>query len=151
MRATDGTPSLVNVWVSLTRASSRNACMHVVPFERDAGWPRDLHQRPPLETGCALPTDIGEVLAWNANVFHWGGTCDPTFDEPRISISFSLCRPGWSIDVLPRIPARTTFRQRLDLIANQLIAYGENELDVRAPILEWASATETMRRLARTK
>ncbi len=73
VRGEDGLPSLVNVWVSLTRATERNACMHLVPLSRDPDWPQALARRP-FDTGAGqpLPSETGSLLAWSANVLHWG-------------------------------------------------------------------------------
>jgi hypothetical protein len=154
VRGPDGMPSLVNLWLSLSSATPRNACMHVVPLDEDPDWPGALARRP-FETGRgrALPTDPGDLLVWNANVLHWGGTTDKDCTEARISASFTLARRGWS-EPDERLPEALTLADRLDLIANQLSVYGPQERNagwVSEPLLEWAAVRSTMRALARRK
>ncbi len=150
VRDADGVPGLVNVWVSLSEASERNACMHVVPLSRDGHYPASLHDLTGLDAlGLALPTAAGGALAWNANVAHWGGTCDPTFTEPRISMSFTLRRPSHPA-VLPPLPRLLGFAERLDVIADQIETYGEKELAPDRIERRWAEMVAGMRRVPRS-
>lgn len=150
VRGADGLPDLVNVWLSLTRATPGNACIHAVPLRDDPGWPADLNRRPfDLSATRPLPTEPGSLLAWNANVLHAGGRCDPASrDGPRISASFTLRRRGWRGADDSVVPAVLPFRARLDLIAVMMGTYGEHDLPLEAPVMQWASATLAMRHLA---
>jgi hypothetical protein len=147
-RGADGVPSLVNVWLALTPASTRNGCIHVVPLGRDASWPGDLKKLPPEELGEALPIGAGEALSWNANLCHWGGKTDPACEDLRMSAGIFACRRDWPHTTSPRVPAALSFRDRLDQIAHQFLVYGQRELPKDAPLLEWARMTHTMRSLA---
>jgi hypothetical protein len=143
-----GVPGLVNVWVSLTAASERNACMHVVPLPRDRHYPGALRDLSGLDAlGVPLPTAAGTALAWDANVAHWGGTCDPTFAEPRISMSFTLGRPGHPAALAP-LPRPLGFAERLEVIADQIQTYGRKELAADRVELRWAEMIRGMRRMA---
>ncbi len=154
VRGEDGLPSLVNTWISLSSATPRNACMHVVPLDEDPAWPGALERRPfDLRAGRAVSTEPGDVLAWSANVLHWGGATDKTADSPRISASFSLARRGWPGAGRALAPVLTV-EDRLDLIAEQVALYGGLEARPGAEpsplhsLTEWAAIRTGMRRLA---
>jgi hypothetical protein len=150
VRDATGTPGIVNVWVALTDASERNACMHLVPLPRDPHYPGDLPNLSSLEElGVALPTPAGSVIAWNGNVAHWGGTCDPTFDRPRISMSFTVRRRSEIMPDIPCVSVRMPFRDRLDVIAEQFVTYGDKELNKDRNEMRWASMVTEMRTAAR--
>jgi len=145
-----GAPGLVNVWIALTDAGERNACMHVVPLDCDPHYPDDMKNLAGLEgRGIAVPTPAGSALAWNANVAHWGGTCDASFSAPRISMSFTVRRCSHRDQDLPVVRRPLSFRERLDLIAQQFETYGEQELDPAGNEMRWAEAVNGMRRVAR--
>jgi phytanoyl-CoA dioxygenase PhyH len=145
VRDASGMPGLVNVWVSLTDATERNACMHVVPLDRDPHYPKDLHNLTALgDAGLALPAPAGSALVWNANAAHWGGTCDPSFGEPRISLSFTAKRRADRVAGVPSLRLPLTFRERLDLIAEQFETYGNQELGPERNEMRWARLVRTM-------
>jgi Phytanoyl-CoA dioxygenase (PhyH) len=155
VRDGSGAPALVNVWVALSDATERNACMHFVPLPRDPHYAGDLQTLTGLEAlGVSVPTPAGSVLVWDANVAHWGGTCDPSFDEARISMSFTLrrrarLRGGTGGPSAPtgatalRLPL--AFRERLDVIALGFETYGGKELAPQSPEMRWASLVNGMR------
>ncbi len=146
-----GTPGLVNVWIALTDASVRNACMHVVPFDRDPHYPDDMANLGDLENrGVAVPTPAGSALAWNANVAHWGGTCDPLYSVPRISMSFTVRRHAHAVRGVTALRTPLSFRERLDVIADQFETYGDRELDPAGNEWRWAEAVSGVRRARRT-
>jgi hypothetical protein len=152
VRSSDGLPSLVNVWISLTRATPRNACIHAVSFGEDPAWPGDLGRQPfDMSPARSLPTEPGTLLAWNANVLHSGGTCDPTYDQPRASASFTLRRRGWRGCAHPAVPFALPFQARLDILADLMCTYGSHELAPESPAMQWALASATMRNLARAR
>jgi hypothetical protein len=150
IRGSDGLPSLVTVWLSLSRATPRNACMHLVPLGDDPAWPDGLDRRPfDTRGGKPIPTEPGALLAWNANLLHWGGQCDSSARdaEPRCSLSFSLVRRGWTVGGMTVLSTPRSLESRLDLIAEQMSVYGARDLSPDSPLLEWAAALQTMRRL----
>jgi hypothetical protein len=149
VRGTDGAPGLLNVWIALTDATERNACMHVVPLSRDPHYPRDLHNLASLENlAVPLPVHAGSVLVWSANAAHWGGTCDPSFRQTRISMSFTVRRHNSPAHDLACVRLPLTFRQRLDLIADQFETYGAKELTAEDPEMRWAAMVRGMREAA---
>lgn len=148
VRGPQGAPSLVNVWVSLSRATLRNACMHLLPLDKDPDWPDRLGaESVQLSSNHAVPSGPGSLLFWNANVLHSGGTCDPACDEPRVSASFTLRRTGWNRCPVQPLPTALSFRTRLDLIATMISTYGARDLPAGASLFDWAAATMTMQRL----
>jgi hypothetical protein len=150
VRGADGTPELVNVWVALTDATERNACMHLVPFSHDPHYPADLPNLTALERrGLALPTPAGSALVWNANVAHWGGSCDPSYGQPRISMSFTLRRRPEIARDLTSVRLPLAFRGRLDVIAEQFATYGEKELGPEQDEMRWATIVGEMLSAAR--
>jgi hypothetical protein len=149
VRDATGKPSLVNVWVALTDATERNACIHLVPLARDPHHPGDLHNLTSLEDhALVLPIAAGDALVWNANAAHWGGTCDPSFDQPRISMSFTVRRCAPPAQDFRTIGPPLAFRQRLDLIADQFEVYGGQELTADRPEMRWAAIVRGMREAA---
>ena len=144
-----GTPGLVNLWIALTDVTERNACMHVVPLDRDPHFPTNLKNLGALENrGLALPILAGGALVWNANVAHWGGTCDPTFGKPRVSMSFTLRGRRVLETGTPGLRLPLSFRDRLDLIAEQFATYGDLDLAPERNEMRWAAMVSEMRGLA---
>jgi hypothetical protein len=150
VRDATGTPSLLNVWIALTDATVQNACIHLVPLSHDPHYPADLHNLTSLENvALALPIAARGALVWNANVAHWGGTCDPSCRDPRISMSFTVRRHAPFARDFPRVHLPLPFRQRLDLVAEQFETYGDKELAPDRPEMRWAAMLRGMREAAR--
>jgi hypothetical protein len=150
VRGPAGAAGLVNIWVALTSATERNACMHIVPLSRDPHYPDDLQNLTELEgLGLALPAMAGSALLWNANAAHWGGTCDPSFEHPRISLSFTAQSRAAVLRDVPALHPPPSFEQRLDLIAGQFGTYGEMELTAESPETRWAAMRRATREAAR--
>jgi len=146
VRDETGAPAIVNLWIALTDATERNACMHVVPLPRDPHYPGDLRNLRSLEDlGLPLPTPAGGALAWSANVAHWGGTCDPSFDRPRLSLSFTVRRRPQRGGDLQGVRLPLSFRERLDVISDQFVTYGDGELSSERNEMRWAAMVEEMR------
>ena len=108
----------MNVWIALSDVGEESACMHVVPFDRDPHYPNAL-DRVDVDPALAIPLPVpaGSVLAWNANVLHWGGEMKPGA-PPRVSMSFTLRRAA-----LPSSRRAATFEARVDLVADMLVTY----------------------------
>ncbi len=144
-------PELINVWVGLSDVEADRACMHVVPLGEDASYPAHLEGTAArLESVMALPIECGTALFWNANTLHWGGACARRARGPRYSCSFSLVRDdavdriGWPIVDLDCLDVRA----RIDLVASQIVTYGDGKRDVSPEVLAWARATSVLRTLA---
>ena len=88
----DGRPTLVNVWIPLTDATTLNSCIYAVPAHRDPnysqatghGW--GLYDVP-LEDIRALPAKAGSIVCWNTSLLHWGGRSSHRATHPRISMA----------------------------------------------------------------
>ncbi len=140
-------PEIVNVWLALSDATVERSCMHFVKLDDDADYPDHLDRAtPPSEHARAVPIAAGAALAWNANVLHWGGRCEPHAAGPRVSCSFSLVR-GTRAETLSVVEAGAMdFTARLDAVAQQIATYGQGQHDVSPDVLEWARATYALRR-----
>lgn len=136
-------PEVLNAWVALSDVSVDRACMHAVPLDVDAGYPGALERTDSVRAAVALPVSAGSVLAWNANVLHWGGECLPTARGRRTSCSFTLVRADSKSRIgLPIVRVGDLdLTSRIELIARQLMVYGEGQPDVSPQFLEWARAT----------
>lgn len=139
-------PEILNTWVALSEVPADRACIHIVPLEEDASYPRALERVDvPTSAGQALPADPGDVLFWNANVLHWGGRCSERATGPRISCSFTLCR-GDAVGRFPRIQilrplSELDLTARVDAIARMVTTYGKHQPDVSETVRQWASLT----------
>jgi hypothetical protein len=123
--------------------------MHVVPLSRDPHYPGDLHDLTLLEgLGVALEAAAGSALVWNANVAHWGGTCDPSFEDPRISLSFTAQRRAVHVNDTPAMRPPLSFEERLDLIAEQFGTYGRLELTADRSEMCWSATRLAMHQAA---
>lgn len=137
-------PDSLNVWIAISDATVDNSCMHVVPLDRDPAYPNDLRSHAAAATeGVALPVAAGTALVWNANVLHWGGPSTERAKEPRTSITFTLRRHD---------DARTSAKigshaERLDVIADQILTYGELERTLSPRIRRWAELRVGLRKL----
>jgi len=144
-------PELLNVWVAISDVDADRSCIHVIPLPEDSGYPGHLERTTaPLESVRALPVAAGSALFWNANTLHWGGACASRARGSRYSCSFSLVRED-AVDLLgsPTVRVdRLDPRARVDLVASQIVTYGEGKPDVAAEVLEWARATCALNALA---
>lgn len=154
VRGLDGRPGLVNVWVALSEVSHATACMHVVPFSRDPGYP-DALRREPLATTGAVAYEMagGDALLWDANSIHWGGPMLPGAPHARTSFSYTLRARSQSgasalapFEVVPDW-RRATLQDRLDLVAVQLLRYGHMDPLLGAGVMEWARTLVGLRAL----
>ena len=75
---TDGIPTVLTLWISVTEATPLNSCMYLVPKHRDPQYDQAIRD---LETGGtqfaledirALPTQAGTLSCWDQYVYHWG-------------------------------------------------------------------------------
>jgi hypothetical protein len=123
----DGTPTLVNVWIPLTDATTLNSCIYVLPAHRDPHYPRRGGGAAPgtitLRTGDlpsirALPAQAGSVLCWSTHLLHWGARSSQEATHPRVSFAvyYQSRRVPPYHDVTMDIPAPLPFKDRLHLI-----------------------------------
>ena len=135
-------PDSINVWLALTDVGERDACMHVVPLDRDPAYPNDLRSHDARDAR-ALPVAAGTALVWNANVLHWGG---PNEGRTRMSVTYTLRRGGEALQL-----ERLDLRARLDLIAEQVLVYGDLDRSITQEIREWAQLTCGMTAVAMSR
>lgn len=148
LRSERGTPGFLNVWIALTLADRDHAGMWVVPLPRDPAYPNAMQDHGASgREGVPLAAPPGTLLAWDANVLHWGGPSLASAVEPRISFSYTL-RAAWLRDrradepVIPLAGPRT-LRERLDLLAEMVDTYGHH--GVPEGVRLWARAVSTLR------
>lgn len=141
-------PEFLNVWIAVTDATVERACMHAVPLDRDPGYPSALERKDvPPDAARAMPVSAGTALAWNANLLHWGGACARGAAGPRASYTYSLCRAD-AVERLGMVPLETaelTLADRVDVIARQIVTYGEGQADVAKPVITWANGLVLLR------
>ena len=149
LRPSDGKPLLLSVWLPLTRVTTDNGCMMVVPRALDRHYLKRFayaHMRPAMPSDeddevtelrfdlqaarPLAPLQAGSIAAWCGNVIHWGSSCSaaPADAPPRISFGFNFLRAGQQLQsaapTLSRADARAlTPAQRLALISRSLLAY----------------------------
>jgi len=128
----DGTPTLVNVWIPLTDATTLNSCMYVLPAHLDQHYPRSkegvvatrsspdvIDLRPKeLQNIRALPAQAGCVLCWSTHLLHWGARSSQYATHPRISFAtyYQSRRVPPYHEVTMDIPSPLPFEYRLRLI-----------------------------------
>jgi hypothetical protein len=91
----DGRPKSISVWIPLTDATVENGCMHVVPAARDpnyytkseeiyySDWEEHFYENDKV----AVEAKAGDLLVWNQQLLHWGGSSTNKDASPRISVS----------------------------------------------------------------
>ena len=146
-------PEAVNTWVALSDVGAERSCLSFVPLDDDAHYPAALDRvDAPLERARALPVAAGTALAWNANVLHWGGPCSPRAEGPRVSCSFTLYRADAAERFGPTVAlAELDYRRRMEILADQLLVYGEGQPDVSPEVLAWGRTLCAMSSLSGRK
>lgn len=134
----DGRPAHLTVWIPFTDATLLNSCIYVLPTHLDPNYPDNLRCKEITNYGDirAVPAKAGSILAWNANIAHWGSKSSPWADRPRISIAmdFSRADADLNADDLatyasgPDLNSHTasselSFEQRLNAIGEALSFY----------------------------
>jgi hypothetical protein len=87
----DGSPLLMGVWIPLEDVSIDQACMYLLPNNRDPNFPQQLRNTTieidALRHIRALPARAGTVMGWNEYTLHWGSRPPPSERRPRLSIA----------------------------------------------------------------
>lgn len=85
----DDTPVSLSIWISVTHATPENSCLYVIPASDDPGYPHDtsvsMHA---MQSIRALPTNPGDVIAFNHHVLHWGSQSSQWALGPRRSMAY---------------------------------------------------------------
>jgi len=128
---TNGMPTVLTLWVTITEATPLNSCMYMVPANRDPEYVDAIKSlkikasKFALEDIRALPTQAGTLSCWNQYVFHWGSRSSRWAKSPRISYAL-YCQRGDIPpvdDVIVSIPSVLDFPTRLSLICRGLYRY----------------------------
>ncbi len=126
----DGLPTLINLWIPITDATTLNSCIHVIPHHADPylsdgrlqdmqhatlTWP-DISKL--LQYVRAVPAPAGAVLGWDVNTMHWGGASSSFASEPRLSMAmyFQSAKVPPYHKFTMDIPASIPFDYRLYLV-----------------------------------
>lgn len=134
-------PESINVWIALSDVERDRACLHVLPLDADDAYRAGDLDRAPADAearGRAVPVPRGAMLAWNANVLHWGGACSPTAAGPRVSFTFTLVRADAG---MPSYDAPPEPWERLSILARQILVYGAEDDAITPAMREWATLT----------
>lgn len=90
----DGSPKSITVWIPLTDATVENGCMYVVPKPKDPNSTKmdesyyaDLEEHLYENDKVAVEAKAGDLLGWNQQLLHWGGSSTNKNAKPRISVS----------------------------------------------------------------
>lgn len=133
----DGRPAHLTIWIPFTDATPHNSCMYMLPIHLDPNYPANL-TRKTIENYSdirALPAKAGSVLAWNANILHWGSKSSKLAEHPRISIAMDFSRADADMsaenlayfasgpDLNADKSAPLTFEQRLNAIGESIWFY----------------------------
>ncbi|MBS2040248.1 phytanoyl-CoA dioxygenase family protein [bacterium] len=126
-----GMPTVLTVWITITEANPLNSCLYVLPKHRDPQYLdsiRDLSVTADAfawEDVRALPTPPGVMSCWTQYLFHWGSRASGRASEPRITYAVYL--QSGEVDPVTQqtvvIPAPLSFRERLSLICRSLRHY----------------------------
>lgn len=126
----EGRPKMVNIWFSLSNATTLNSCINVVPANLDPLFPTnrygsvsggklvDNRHKVSLQDVRAVPTNAGTALIWNPALLHWGGRSSSRAASPRISFAayFQRSDAGRLHPSTMNIPNPIPFLYRLYLV-----------------------------------
>ncbi|WP_040839316.1 SET domain-containing protein-lysine N-methyltransferase [Thiothrix nivea] len=133
----DGRPAHLTIWIPFTDATPHNSCMYMLPIHLDPNYPDNLTRKVITDYSDirALPAKAGSVLAWNANIIHWGSKSSKLAEHPRISIAMDFARADADMsaenlayfasgpDLNTDKSAPLTFEQRLNAIGESIWFY----------------------------
>ncbi len=142
----DGRPAHLTVWIPFTDATPNNSCMYMLPIHLDPNYPDNMQSKEITNYSDirAVPAKAGSVVAWNANIAHWGSKSSEWAEHPRISIAMDFSRGDADMDADdlayyasgPDLniskSADLTFEQRLNTIGEAIWFY-KNRVNSRHP------------------
>lgn len=144
----DGAPKSLTAWIPLSKATPLNGCLYIVPIQQDPTYGTEEENTWKFEHAGirALPAEPGDFLVWNQAVLHWGSKTSQRAAESRVSMALEFQRADTAPFNQPLIePLRVlTFKQRLRLIAKQILQYRHmNEIDLGDAIVAWRLLSAT--------
>jgi hypothetical protein len=123
----DGSPKSLTTWIPLSRATTLNGCMYIVPAHLDPLYAKAEQSSHQFEFSSirALPAEPGDFFIWNQEVLHWGSRSSPRAPESRVSMAFEFQRADIAPFNQPLMPPMQlfTFDSRLRLVAKQILQY----------------------------
>ena len=106
----DDVPTSYSAWICINPAgaNSINGCMNVIPIENDDYFYSPSHPyHHDSKTALSFFDDEelrdrtseleclpGSICAWSPCSVHWGGTCDASAEEPRMSVACTFRKFG---------------------------------------------------------
>jgi hypothetical protein len=150
-----GPEKMITLWIALSDTDTDNACIHIVPLDRDPGYVDGL-PKDDSSTEHAIPliAAAGSALVWDSHSLHWGGASSDRARSPRISFSFTYASAARAVStaVEPRVAleprAHFPFKARLDVIAAMIVSYRHQER-LPPPIDDWATMVFGLRVILR--
>lgn len=123
----DGSPKSLTTWIPLSRATTLNGCMYIVPAGSDPTYntPREAEWEFDHAAIRALPAEAGDVFMWNQAVLHWGSRTSPRGGASRVSMAFEFQCADVAPFNEPLLPPLgfLSFEMRLRLVAKQILQY----------------------------
>jgi ectoine hydroxylase-related dioxygenase (phytanoyl-CoA dioxygenase family) len=133
-----GEPNMITLWIPLVDVDAYNSCIYLVPKHLDKNYPDNLDNFEfSAENARAIALPAGSLVAWSANILHWGSRSTPYAKSDRLSMAFYLQREGAPMNE-PTInfEKKFPFSHRLRYIATQIVDYSRDNF---APyVIEWA-------------
>ena len=130
----------VSVWLALTRATTENGCMYLVPSSvlPDSFRIKDATPDVPMRDVVramhatrAMPVEAGAALGWEFHVFHWGGRAvNPRSQRRALSMEFLAASEQPGPDERPLLDpdgALPDLAYRLKAIGLALDTYSKRE------------------------
>ncbi|MDA9210846.1 phytanoyl-CoA dioxygenase family protein [Methylophilaceae bacterium] len=123
----DNSPKSLTCWVPLTEANPLNGCIYVVPKQHDLKYGVENVEGAEIDLPSirALPAKPGDVIIWDATVFHWGAQSSEFAEKPRLSMALEV-QSNKAPPINPPLIAPNELIEdsvRLKLIGKQMLQY----------------------------
>ncbi len=129
----DGRPKHLTLWIPFTDVTPLHSCMHVLPTHLDPHFPGKLREKIEIKNYShirALPVKAGSIVAWNANIAHWGSKASKWTEQPRISIGMDFSRADADMETGnlsyaggPHVTNEMPYEERLKAIGQAISFY----------------------------
>lgn len=133
-----GEPNMITLWIPLVDVDPYNSCIYLVPKHLDKNYPDNLKAMDfSPENVRAISLPAGSLVAWSANMLHWGSRSTPYAKKDRLSMAFYLQREGIPMNhPVIKFDDTFSFQHRLRYIATQIVDYSRDNF---APyVMQWA-------------
>ena len=121
----------LSLWVPLTDATLDNGCMSVLPRSNEPYYnlPLDDPDSIKPEHGVALPAQVGSVLGWSQDLYHWSNRVTKNANASRLSLSLEFQNRAFDPLSVPLLDVTRPppFKNRLELVRQQFSRYKHME------------------------